>query len=189
MRRSGLILVSLVLLFVAISGCAAPTPDETTPPGNSQAALTITSTAFAAGGNIPVEYTCQGQNISPPLDWDQGPAGTASFALIVDDPDAPSGVYTHWVIYNLPPEARSLPKAVPNEDQLSNGALQGKNGSGKIGYAGPCPPPGPAHHYRFTLYALDGYLNLAAGASKQELLQVIQGRVLAQNQLIGLYQR
>ncbi len=189
MRRSGLILVGLLLLFAAMSGCVAPTPDETAPLGNSQAALTITSTAFATGGNIPVEYTCQGQNISPPLDWDQGPTETASFALIVDDPDAPSGVYTHWVIYNLPSDARSLPMAVPNENQLPDGAIQGNNSSGKIGYSGPCPPPGKIHHYRFTLYALDSYLNLAAGASKQELLKVIEGHVLAQEQLIGLYQR
>jgi len=107
----------------------------------------------------------------------------------MDDPDA---VYTHWVIYNLPADSNGLPEAVPKDEQLANGALQGKIGSGGIGYPtgyfGPCPPKGPAHHYRFTLYALDTSLNLAAGASKAQLLQAIEGHIIGQGQLVGLYQ-
>jgi Raf kinase inhibitor-like YbhB/YbcL family protein len=150
----------------------------------------LTSTAFADGAEIPVKYSCNGQNISPALDWSGSPVGTASFALIMDDLDA---VYTHWVIFNLPPDIQGLPEAVPKDEELADGALQGKTGSGGVGYPtgyfGPCPPKGPPHHYRFTLYALDTLLDLTAGASKAELLQAIQGHILGQTQLIGIYQR
>ncbi|MBM4446169.1 MAG: YbhB/YbcL family Raf kinase inhibitor-like protein [Chloroflexi bacterium] len=156
---------------------------------DSSAAFVITSSAFVAGAKIPVKYTCEGQNVSPPLDWNQVPAGTASFALIVDDPDAPFGVFTHWVIFNLPPDTRGLPEAVPKDGKLASGALQGKSGAGKIGYFGPCPPSGSPHHYRFTLCALDKSLDLAAGASKEQVLQAMQGHILAESQLIGIYQR
>ncbi len=204
MRKVGLIFVSLLFVSVAVAGCAqpaspegkappsetvAPKPTVAPQPADTEAVFAITSTAFVAGAEIPVEYTCDGQNSSPPLDWGQGTAGTASFALIVDDPDAPSGAFTHWVIFNLPPDTRSLPEAVPNENKLTSGALQGKNGFGKIGYAGPCPPSGSPHHYRFTFYALDKSLDLAAGASKEQALRAMQGHVLAESQLIGVYQR
>ena len=192
MGKVGLIFVSLLFGFVSIAGCAQPaSPGEKAPPqpADSQALFVITSPAFVAGAKIPVEYTCDGQNFSPPLDWGQGPVGTTSFALIVDDPDAPSGAFAHWVIFNLPPDTRSLPETVPNENKLPSGALQGKNGFGKIGYAGPCPPTGSPHHYRFTLYALDKSLDLATGASKEQALRAMQGHVLAESQLIGMYQR
>jgi len=204
MRKVGLIFVSLLFVSVAIAGCArpaspeekappletvAPKPAVPPPPADSQAAFAITSPAFVAGAKIPVEYTCDGQNSSPPLAWGDGPAGIVSFALITDDPDAPSGAFTHWVIFNLPPDTRGLPEAVPAENKLPSGALQGKNGFGKIGYAGPCPPPGSPHHYRFTLYALDKSLDLAAGVSKEQALRGMQGHVLAESQLIGVYQR
>lgn len=204
MRRVGLIFVSLLFISVAIAGCAQPaSPEEKAPPsetvapkptvppspGDNTAVFAITSPAFVAGAKITVEYTCDGQNSSPPLGWGDGPAGTASFALIVDDPDAPSGAFTHWVIFNLPPDTRGLPEAVPNENKLPSGALQGKNGFGKIGYAGPCPPSGSPHHYRFALYALDKFLDLAAGVSKEQALRAMQGHVLAESQLIGVYQR
>ncbi len=146
MRKVGLIFVSLLFVFVAMSGCAqpaspeekappseivAPKPAVPPPPADKEAVFAITSPAFETGKKIPVEYTCDGQNSSPPLGWGQGPTGTVSFALIVDDPDAPSGAFTHWVIFNLPPDTRSLPEAVPNENKLPSGALQGKNGSAK----------------------------------------------------------
>lgn len=151
--------------------------------------LSISSPAFQDGEKIPAKYTCQGQDISPPLKWNRVPDETQSLALILDDPDAPSGVFTHWVIFNLLPDRRELPEAVPAASQLPSGALQGKNDFGKIGYGGPCPPPGYPHRYRFTLYALDRQLDLKAGSSKQQVLNAIEGHILAQGQLTGTYQR
>lgn len=151
--------------------------------------LSLTSPAFRQGEEIPVQYTCDGQNVSPPLEWSQSPAGTESFALIVDDPDAPGGVFTHWVLFNLPGDSYQLPEAVQGQAQLPGGALEGKNNFGKIGYGGPCPPPGSPHRYRFTLYALDQSLDLKAGASKQQLLDAMVGHILAQGQLTGTYRR
>jgi Raf kinase inhibitor-like YbhB/YbcL family protein len=152
-------------------------------------ALMLTSPAFAGGGEIPVKYSCDGQSISPPLDWGDGPPGTASFALILEDPDAPVKNFTHWVIFNLPLDLPGLPEAVPKDGTLASGALQGKNGGGGIGYMGPCPPKGAPHHYRFTLYALDKSLDLAAGATKDQALQAMEGHILGQSQLVGIYQR
>jgi len=117
------------------------------------------------------------------------PAETRSFVLIVDDPDAPGGVFTHWVLFNLPVGSRELPEAVPTQAQLPNGSLQGKNDFGGIGYGGPCPPPGRPHRYQFALYALDQPLDLKAGASKKQVIGAMQGHILAQGQLTGTYQR
>lgn len=151
--------------------------------------LSLSSPAFKEGEKIPVKYTCEGEDISPPLAWSEPPEETKALALIVDDPDAPVGVFTHWVLFNLPASVRELSGAVPAQPQLENGALQGKNDFGKLGYGGPCPPPGPAHHYRFTLYALDKSLDLKAGVSKKEILKAMEGHILAQGQLTGIYQR
>ncbi len=191
MRIIGLVFLSLLLIVsFTVAGCAQQVlPSES--PGDIETEFAITSSAFADGAEMPVKYTDDGQNVSPPLDWSQGPVGTASFALIMDDLDA--GNFTHWVIYNLPSDAHGLPEAVPRDEKLANGALQGKIGSGGIGYPfgyfGPCPPKGYSHHYRFTLYALDTSLDLAAGASKEQVLQAMEGHILAQSQLIGVYQR
>ncbi len=151
--------------------------------------LPVSSPAFREGDRIPTKYTCEGQDISPLLAWSETPAGTQSFALIVDDPDAPGGVFTHWVLFNIPSDSRELPEAVPAQSQLPSGALQGKNDFGKIGYGGPCPPPGHPHRYQFTLYALDQLLDLKAGASKKQVLEAMQGHILAQGQLTGTFQR
>jgi Raf kinase inhibitor-like YbhB/YbcL family protein len=196
MKKVGILFIGLLFILVAVAGCARTgletmtPPEQTAPPLTGDMSFTLTSTAFADGAEIPVKYSCNGQNISPALDWSGSPAGTASFALIMDDLDA---VYTHWVIFNLPPDIQGLPEAVPKDEELADGALQGKTGSGGVGYPtgyfGPCPPKGPPHHYRFTLYALDTLLDLTAGASKAELLQAIQGHILGQTQLIGIYQR
>jgi Raf kinase inhibitor-like YbhB/YbcL family protein len=191
LRKSGLLFTGLLLILAVIAGCTEKaTSEETVPADIEKVPLVITSPAFADGANIPVEYSCNGQNISPALNWAQVPAGTASFALIMDDPDA---AYTHWVIFNLPPGAQGLPVAVPKDDKLASGALQGKIGSGGIGYPtgyfGPCPPKGSPHHYRFTLYALDTSLDLTAGASKEQVLQAMEGHIIGQAQLVGLYQR
>ena len=151
--------------------------------------LSVSSSVFAEGEVIPDSYTCQGRDISPPLAWSQPPAGTQSLALIVDDPDAPVGVFTHWVIFNVPADSGGLPEAVLTKAELPSGALQGKNDFGRTGYAGPCPPPGRPHWYQFTVYALDSRLDLRAGASKEQLLAAMQGHVLAQGKLSGSYQR
>ncbi len=150
--------------------------------------LSLSSTAFQEGGSIPDRYTCEGQDISPQLSWGELPVGTKSLALIVDDIDT-SGKFTHWVIFNIPSASRELAEAVPAQSSLPDGALQGKNNFGNIGYGGPCPPSGKPHHYRFTLYALDSALNLEAGASKKQVLDAVEGHTLARGELIGTYQR
>ncbi len=150
--------------------------------------LTVSSTAFSAGQPIPPLYSCRGENVSPPLAWSGAPASTKSFALILDDPDAPSGTYVHWVMYNIPAASASLPEAVPGRAQLADGTLQGSNSSGGTGYTGPCPPSG-THHYHFKLYALDIMTSLSSGATKDQLLQAMQGHILAQGELIGTFSK
>jgi hypothetical protein len=140
-------------------------------------------------GQIPGKFTCDGEEISPQLAWSAPPAGTASFALLVTDPDAPRGVFTHWVLYNLPATTRSLPEGVATRGELSDGSRQGRNGFGGFGYGGPCPPGGSPHHYIFTLYALDTRLNLPAGATRAQVEEAMQGHTLARGELIGLYRR
>lgn len=149
----------------------------------------ITSSAFAEGQPIPPKCTCAGPNVSPPLTWTNAPAGTKSFALIADDPDAPMGTWVHWVIYNVPPTVNSLAEDTPQVPELPDGAKQGVNDFGKIGYGGPCPPRGKPHHYHFKLYALDTLLPLKSGATKRELLRAMDGHVLGEGQLIGTFQR
>jgi Raf kinase inhibitor-like YbhB/YbcL family protein len=151
--------------------------------------LKLGSPAFKEGEHVPDKYTCNGENLSPELFWGKGDPAIKSFALILDDPDAPRATFTHWVIYNLPGTLTGLPQNVPPKEKLSNGGLQGKNDAMKIGYIGPCPPPGPIHHYNFRLYGLDSVLSLLAGATKQQLLDAIKGHVIAESRLTGLYQR
>lgn len=151
--------------------------------------LPVSSPAFREGNTVPTKYTCQGQDVSPPLAWSEPPAGSQSLALIMDDPDAPGGVFTHWVLFNIPSDSRELPEAVPAQPQLPSGAIQGKNDFGRLGYGGPCPPPGRPHRYQFTLYALDRLLDLKSGASKKQVLEAMQGHILAQGQLTGMFQR
>ena len=149
----------------------------------------IRSIAFASGGTIPEKYTCDGADVSPPLSWTEPPAGTKSLALIVDDPDAPVGTWVHWVLYNLPAATRELSAETPPTETLASGAKQGANDFRKIGYGGPCPPPGPAHRYFFKLYALNTELNLAPRATKKQLEAVMAGHILAQAELLGRYGR
>ncbi len=158
--------------------------------------LELTSTAFAAGKPIPAKYTGEGEDVSPPLSWSGLPEGTKELALICDDPDAPTEEpWVHWVMYKIPAEAASLPEAVPQKPRLEqpSGAMQGKNSwtSGElIGYRGPMPPVGHGtHHYYFKLYALDAELAVEPGLTKNQLLKQMQGRILAQGELIGTYQR
>jgi Raf kinase inhibitor-like YbhB/YbcL family protein len=150
--------------------------------------IEITSTAFNEGGMIPTKYTCDGPDISPPLAWSSVPENTVSIALICDDPDAPVGTWVHWVLFNLPPEIKELPENLPTKEILSNGAKQGRNGSRRIGYSGPCPPGG-THRYYFKIYALNTKLDLEPGVEKKELVEAMEGHILAEGQLMGRYQR
>ncbi|MCH8864816.1 MAG: YbhB/YbcL family Raf kinase inhibitor-like protein [Chloroflexi bacterium] len=151
--------------------------------------LTVSSTVFREGETIPAKYTCQGEDISPSITWGEPPDGTRSLAIIVDDPDAPGGVFTHWIIFNLPADTRQLPAAVPTQPRLDSGARQGKTDFGRVGYGGPCPPPGKPHRYQFTVYALDRTLDLAAGASRSQVLEAMQGNILSRGRLTGIYER
>ena len=152
-------------------------------------ALQVTSTAFSPGGMIPKKSTCDGADVSPQLAWTDPPAGTESFALIADDPDAPVGTWVHWLLYDLPASTRELAEGVPKQEQLPSGARQGRNDFGKIGYGGPCPPPGKPHRYLFKLYALDAKTNLKAGATKGDAERAMKGHVLGQAELMGRYSR
>jgi Raf kinase inhibitor-like YbhB/YbcL family protein len=151
--------------------------------------LTVSSPVITGDGRIPAKYTCDGEGVSPPLDWSPGPAATESYALIVDDPDAPGGSFTHWLMYNIPLNTTRLEEHVAASVRLGDGTLQGKNSYGRAGYGGPCPPPGNPHHYRFSVYALDTRLKLGPGASKDDLMKAMRGHVLAQGELTGTYGR
>ena len=152
-------------------------------------AFELTSSAFKSGDPIPRRYTCEGEDLSPPLHWGVPPATTKSFVIIADDPDAPVGTWVHWVIYDLPLDLRGLTEAVPPKDRLPNGALQGLNDFKRVGYGGPCPPTGKPHRYYFTLYALDVTLNLKPRATKAQVLDASKGHVLAEAQLMGRFGR
>ena len=151
--------------------------------------LRLASTAFQPNGAIPRKHTCDGTDVSPQLSWESPAGAVQSFALIMDDPDAPAGTWVHWVLFDLPATARDLPEGVPRDDQLASGARQGRNDFRRVGYYGPCPPPGPVHRYFFKLYALDARLNLKPGSTKAEVERAVQGHILAQGELIGRYSR
>ncbi len=155
--------------------------------------LTITSTAFRAGGRIPTQYTGEGADVSPALAWSGAPDGTAEYALIMDDPDAPTAEpWVHWVMYKIPAGTPSLKEAIPRSETLSDpaGARQGKNSAGTLGYHGPMPPPGHGtHHYHFKVYALGQAVTLSTGATKKQLLDAMRGHILAEGDLVGTYSR
>src|SRR5262245_20021046 len=151
--------------------------------------MTLTSRAFREGEGIPERYTADGRNTSPPLAWSEPPEGTRGFALICEDPDAPRGTWSHWVLYDLPPDCRELLDGVEPTPTLPNGGRQGTNDFGKVGYGGPSPPPGKDHRYVFKLYALDTVLGLDAGATRQQLLDAMHGHHLAEARLVGTYGR
>ncbi len=153
------------------------------------AGMILFTSEFANSQTIPTRFTCSGENVSPALSWSNLPAGTASLALIADDPDAPSGLWVHWVLYNIPAALTGLPGALEKIEILKDVGTQGRNDFSRIGYDGPCPPPGRPHRYYFTLYALDQQLDLMPGLSKKNVLVSIQGHILAQAQWMGIFQR
>jgi Raf kinase inhibitor-like YbhB/YbcL family protein len=150
--------------------------------------MRLTSTAFQAGGMIPAKYTCDGANVSPPLEWSDVPQTTKSLALICDDPDAPGKTWVHWVAFDLPAGIMSLPENVPPQNTIAGGGKQGTNDFKKIGYGGPCPPSG-THRYFFKIYAIDTELKLDSQTTKDLLLQAMKDHILAQGELMGRYKR
>lgn len=150
--------------------------------------ITLKSPAFGQGEPIPEEYTCDGRNISPPLEWSDIPEGAQSLAMIVDDPDAPRGTFNHWIIYSIPPDVPEFTENVEKEKTLPSGARQGVNDAGKIGYTGPCPPSG-THRYFFKIYALDSALDLEPGANRKQIDDALRGKIIAQGELMGTYKR
>lgn len=156
---------------------------------DSKVKMALTSSAFSDGDAIPTKYTCDGENISPILEWNDPPPQTVSLAIIMDDPDAPGKVFTHWLVFNLPSDMRKLVEAIPVGQELEGGVLQGKNDFGTNGYGGPCPPSGKTHRYRFTIYALDSMLDIEAGIEKDGLLDAINSHIIAYGQLTASYIR
>jgi Raf kinase inhibitor-like YbhB/YbcL family protein len=149
--------------------------------------FTLESSAFTANGEIPRVHTGEGDDKSPQLAWSGAPARTKTYALIMHDPDAPGRDFAHWVMFNIPINATQLPNDSPHRGDLSDGTVQGKNDFDRIGYGGPKPPPGKPHHYHFVLYALDAALPLESGADRRAVELAMQGHVLAQTELVGLY--
>ena len=185
-----LICLSTLTLFLL---CACHNPgsrmeNNNIQPGKGNMTLTISSSAFANGGMIPSQYTCDGANISPPVQWSGLPAAAKTFAIIVDDPDAPAKTWVHWVVYDLPANTTQLTENIAQGKTLGSGGKQGTSDFKKIGYGGPCPPGG-THRYFFKLYALDIETSLPPGATKDELLKAIEGHVVAQGELVGKYKR
>jgi Raf kinase inhibitor-like YbhB/YbcL family protein len=178
-RLSWLFSLGIILLLAGCTGQQATPALE----GELNMGIQITSTAFSEGGKIPRIYTCDDQNLSPPLSWTGVPTNTVSLALTMDDPDAPSGTWVHWVVYNLPPDITSL-----EQGKIGLG-VEGKNDFNRSGYGGPCPPRGSNHRYYIKLYALDTKLDLKSGATKAQVENTMKGHILAQGQLMGRYNR
>ena len=152
-------------------------------------ALELGSEVFENKGYIPDRYTCDAQDFSPPLNWSDVPENTKSLALICDDPDAPFKIWVHWVVFNILPETMGLKEGISKEELAELSIIEGINDFGRVGYRGPCPPSGKAHRYSFRLYALGATLTLEEGASKKEVIEAIQGHIIAEAKLVGLYQR
>ncbi len=180
------ILALCTVVVIVLSSCSS-TPTSTP---EADMSLDLKSDAFVNGQSIPAKYSCVGKNVSPALTWSDPPAGTQSFALIVDDPDAPMGTWVHWVLFNIPADQRSLAEDLPvtGKNVDPNAIYFGKNSSGNTRYDGPCPPSG-MHRYYFKLYALDRLVDLLPGATKEELLKAMQGHILAQGELMGTFSK
>lgn len=175
-------ITGLLVFSLFISGCTAVShqPIET---GENAMKIQLTSPSFSEGGMIPKKFTCDTEDVSPALSWTGIPGGTKSIALIVDDPDAPAGIWVHWVLFNLPADLTGLSEGVKGV------GVEGKNDFKKLGYWGPCPPRGSIHRYYFKIYALDTSLNLPLGAAKREVETAMQGHILNQGQIMGKYGR
>lgn len=187
----GLIMIASLLACSNRSGSSAGKPttqNQNQDQSQNAKEIKLTSTAFKEGEPIPRQYTCNGVNVSPPLEWSGVPKSARTLVIIADDPDAPSGTWVHWVLYNLPADNIGMVENLPATDELRAGGFQGKNDFGKTGYGGPCPPSG-THRYFFKIYALDSELPLKAGATKAEVEKAMEGHVVAQGQLMGTYRK
>ena len=167
---------SLIFILLAYA-CAA------------QAQMNLTGSAITPGSAIADDYACTGANRSPALTWSNAPQATKTFALVVEDPDAPGGTFIHWVAYNIPASVNSLPAGVPQSAEISGGGKNGINSFDHVGYNGPCPPPGKTHHYHFRLYALDSTISPGDKADAEAVQSAMKGHVLATAELIGTFQR
>lgn len=175
-------LTASILLLTAVQATQAQA-------GRKSMAFTISSPSFSSGGEIAKKFTCDGADVSPQLAWTEPPSGTKAIALLVDDPDAPVGSWTHWVLWNVPVTTRGLSEGMSKAATLPDGSQQGMNDFRKTGYNGPCPPAGKPHRYYFKLFALDGKLDLKVGASKRELEAAMKGHILGQSEWMGRYGR
>ncbi len=184
-QRMNLFLAVALFIGLTLPSCS----NEAQPYTGNALKLQVTSPAFAQRQSIPEKYTGQGDDVSPPIQWTGAPANTKTFALICEDPDAPMGTFTHWVLFNLPPSTTALPENVAKTGTLPDGSKQGENNFNQTGYDGPMPPPGRPHRYFFRVYALDAVLPLDAGVKKADLLDAMKGHVLAEGELMGTYQR
>ena len=184
--KLGLSSLTLTMMILILASCGG-SKDKTQLDTRAVPPYALTSMAFESERPIPDVYTCSGQNVSPQLAWSIAPHGTKTFALIMIDPDAKE--FTHWILFNLSSNINYLPEAASPRGQLPAGTLEGNNGFGKIGYGGPCPPSGRLHRYQFTLYALGHSLALETGASREQVLEAMQGDVLATWQLTGTYRK
>ncbi len=175
----------LVALLVMALGCLSGGGEKVEAPKTLEV-----GSVFHEGDFIPKEYTCDGDDTNPPIYVGKIPEGTKSLVVIVDDPDAPGGTFTHWIAWNIPPLGE-VPPWIPKKGETDEPIhiVQGRNDFGRIGYNGPCPPPGKAHHYHFKVYALDKELGLKPGSGRDELEREMKGHVLAWGELVGLYQR
>jgi len=156
--------------------------------GQARSSLQVSSASFSDGGSIPQQFTCDGADLSPQLEWHSAPPSTMSLAIVMDDPDAPV-LFTHWLVYNIAPGVRGLPQNASTHAASHQGAAEGTNSFGRFGYGGPCPPTGKPHHYVFRIYALDIRLDLPPGAARKQLDSAIEQHIVAEGQIIGIYQR
>lgn len=156
--------------------------------GQTRTSFWVRSSSFSAGGSIPRQCTCDGANLSPQLEWQSAPAGAKSFAIVMDDPDAPMD-FTHWLVFNIPPGARGLAEGASQQGAMPHGSVEGRNDFGRFEYGGPCPPPGNPHHYVFRVYALDIRLDVPMRPTRDQVEAAMKGHVIAQGQIVGIYQR
>lgn len=188
---AALLSVALVLTLFAAVACQGDSNDqvEFDPETSALASISFSSPTFNSGADIPAEFTCDGDDVSPPLRWTDIPEGAKSLAIVMDDPDAPGSIFKHWSIYDIPAATRAIKQGQPSDPQLENTIKQGTNGFGTIGYGGPCPPSGEEHEYTFFIYALTGHLELPPGASASDLTMALQGKVIGTGSFTGMYAR
>jgi Raf kinase inhibitor-like YbhB/YbcL family protein len=179
----------LLLALSFVFACAGSTWTFAAETEGGREVMQIQSTAFGEGDTIPKRHTCDGEDVSPQLSWSGVPDGAKSLVMICDDPDAPIGMWVHWVLFGIAPDTSELAEDVPDGENVLGGAVHGRNDFGNLGYGGPCPPPGPAHRYFFKLYAVDIEVVLPAGATKAEVISATEGHILAEGQLMGRYGR